>query len=225
MKNSRHHRAETLIEVLMSLSVLMIMLVPASALNIQSIRSTAMGRHNLIATGLVEEGVGIMGGIRSTNLRRFSPKALQCWNTKPSYTDTANCELPANRIAAESYTLGGDTLSPLLPIELSLQAAPLDVANPQAAYELKLDEDLTQPGCDDPGLPQGTPCHTHFVDDTHLYNYKRGQPSGFFREIKIEYPFADKAFMEVTSTVIYRSGTKIITTKRILGLTNNANDL
>lgn len=216
-----HHRAETLIEVLMSLSVLMIILTPASALNFQSTRNRAMDRHYTIAAPLAESGLGMVNGIRSTNLLRFSPKAAQCWNTKPSYNDIENCELPANKIAAGPYTIGGDTQNPLLPIELSLQAAPLDVASPQAAYELKLDEDLTTPGCDTPGLPQGTPCHTHFVDDTHLYNYKQGQASGFYREIKIEYPSAEP-FMVVTSTLVFRNGSKYRTITLAQGLINQA---
>lgn len=141
-----HNRGETLIEVLMSLSVLSILLLPSGQIFQNSIRNTDANRKELIAAALAEEALATMDGIARTNILRFSPKANVCWNAKPGHsvlTDEANsvnnCE--NNAIAEGWHKLGVDLTNSLRPPTLELAPNPFDPSNPAEEYRLKLNGD------------------------------------------------------------------------------------
>lgn len=205
----KNPRAETLLEVVISVAMIMVVLAPASALFISSSQNTSGNRNDLVASMMAQEGLEIIRNIRDTNFLRFPEGSVSdCWNMKP---DAADCAIPANKISAGSYTVSPDLQNPA-----AVHFAPVNDAmaleNPSADYRLKLDES-SLPVCD---LVTTTNCHTHFKEDTHLYIHSadatRGTPVDFYRDVKIEYLDlnSDSAsdLMRVTSTVVYRAGSK-----------------
>lgn len=111
---------ETLIEVMIAISVLIIIMAPTSALNVQAIRNNAYNRDHLVAENLAAEGLEIMRGIRDTNLLRFISKETLCWNTKPEYKETDKCDKSENLIKNGSYIIKETIGSP--EVELVLKA-------------------------------------------------------------------------------------------------------
>lgn len=211
---------ETLIEVVMALSVFMVVLAPAGALYVSSLRTINTNRNDLAAAALAEEGVELVRNARDTNVLKFSPKADLCWNTVASHTALSTCDDAANKIAGGSYRVGMNVGAASLPLFMEPQTAGLTDAL-EAAYQLKLDEDAL-PGCT--GAPSEPACHTHFVDDTHLYHHgNSGTVTDFFREVKLEYIGGDVSTataVRVTSTVKYSSGANRRTIARSVILTN-----
>lgn len=130
------HRAGTLIEVLIALSVLLAISSIASGVYISSVRSTASNRNDVIADALAEEGIELMRNIRDTNFLRFAD-VESCWNMKPGETD---CALAANKLSAGSSTVWLDPAD--FSIKYLKQITGLDTANLSAvgngAYKLKL---------------------------------------------------------------------------------------
>src|SRR3989338_11488654 len=76
--------AETLLEVVVAVGVLMIVLGPASATFVASVRTVGQNRNDLVAASLAEEGVEVVRNIRDSNFLKFSAKATACWNAAPS---------------------------------------------------------------------------------------------------------------------------------------------
>ena len=87
MKTKKTISGETLIEVLIAVSVLIIVMTPSAALVMQSTRSTAYARDNLIAMSLADEGIELMNNIRDANFLKFGEKFDLCWDTRPDYND------------------------------------------------------------------------------------------------------------------------------------------
>lgn len=212
-----HTRAETILEVVIAISVIMIILAPASALYIASIRTSATNRNDLVAAALAEEGIEIVRNIRDTNFIKFSDKARDCWNTKPEELPAGtDCFDAGNKIAAGTYRLTIDVANG----NWALESLP-DPLNDNLAgandekYRLTLDAD-SGPECANPAVPNVPPnCHVHFRDDTHLYYHAPAaapggpalpEPSPFYREVTIAYQNDD---MYVTSRTLYRNGTAI----------------
>lgn len=180
MKNLKFHPAETLIEILIAVSVLMIALAPAGALYVNSIKDTAMNRDFLVAETLAEEGIELVKNIRDTNALRFSSKAKECWNAKLE-ADINNCG--TEKIGEGFYRISMDLLSANFPVKLESQSAGFDSSAPQDGYKLKL-------------------------DTSGLYDYGlSGSETNFFREINIQYPAsAPDNIMFVSSRVFFKSG-------------------
>ena len=120
---------ETLIEIMIAVSVLMIALAPASALYIDSIKSTAANRDYLIVEALAEEGIELVKNIRDTNFLRFSAKAEECWNAKLE-ADISNCD--TKTIEKGSYKISTNA-------GLEIMTVAFDAAKPSDVYKLKLD--------------------------------------------------------------------------------------
>ncbi len=175
---------ETLIEVIIAVSVFVIIMGAAAGMHVNSIRTTAMNRNDIQAELLADDGIEFIRNILGTNFLRFAPKAGQCWNTKLTHTNIETCDQALNKIPAGSYRVAMDPTSSALPIVLSAAAdfgiAPFDANNPNAWYQIKLDDQL------------------------NFYNYHRGTDSVFFHTIQISYP--DPDLMQVISTVAFRAG-------------------
>lgn len=179
---SHHRRAETILETIIAVSLLLVVISAAAPMYVTASRSSAANRDDLIGKFLSEEGVELMQKIRDSNILRFSPKAQDCWNTKPDHTDIDTCDAPGNKIAVGIYTLEVN-FNEVGAVKFTQQPSALDPDNLADEYQLKLDP------------------------VTKLYNYTQGTPTKFYREISIDYtPSGD---MYVISRVFYTSGNSI----------------
>lgn len=247
MKNIFSKRGETILEVVIAVSVIMVILAPASGLYIASVRTSANNRNDLTAAALAEEGIEIVRNIRDTNFIKFSNKARDCWNTVSGHTDAATCDAAANKIAEGSYQLSVnvDNTSPdYLKWTLSESAViggdaalnPNLIGASDGNYRLSLDalDIVLHPECTNaPGEARAPPgCHVHFQDDTHVYYHAAGGAgveSPFYREITIEDvnlwdppgtgPPDGPDAMKVFSRVLYRTGTTVRAIERVAFLT------
>lgn len=182
MKNLKSHSGETLIEIMIAVSVLMIALAPSSALYIDSIKSTAANRDYLVAETLAEEGIELVRNIRDTNALKFSAKAKECWNAGLE-ANMDNCG--SEKINPGFYRISMDLSSINFPASLETQINGFDSASPSDDYRLKLD-------------PSG------------LYNHASGSDTNFYREINIQYSAtAPNDVMFVSSRVFFKSGAKL----------------
>lgn len=228
MKNFfKHHRAETILEVIIAVAVLMVILAPASALYISSTHTIAGNRNDLIAASLAEEGIEMVRNFRDTNFLKFSPKAQECWNTKIKKDDSSDIALvdcDSEKIATGRFrlildpnTLEWNLEAPSDPTsQLSEPLLSIPAAGNIEEYRLRSDiPTQTNPECTGgPGVPADCSVHTSLyfaAPDAGFAN--RGEASLFYRQIMVEYPLASE--MKVTSLVQYRRGNNIRNIKRI----------
>lgn len=235
MRKLLNVRSETLIEAIIAISILIIVLAPASAMIISSSKTIGQNRNDLVASALAEEGLEIMRSFRDTNLIRFAQKADSCWNTKPDPALTLdNCADVANKIGGDDTIVAERILNlQMNPDSLAWSqdhdgnGVPILPAPPITDYQLSYDT-ATQA---DPECPANNgACHTHtgiyfYPDKTVGAPLPRGQLSPFFRQIQIQYIDIDQdgktdPIMKVTSTVQYAVSGGMRTIKRILFLTN-----
>ena len=229
---------ETLLEAIVAVSILLIVLGPASALYVGSIRTVAVNRNNLVASSLAEEGLEVFLNIRDTNLLKFSSKKTDCWNTKPDPAITLKeCDKLANKIGDTE-----DATPKLLKLMFDPSALRWSVATgadpaPQVVsesdmekYRVRSDSALDS----DPECPTNAPnCHVH----TGLYFLAspevdakcpcpRGALSPFYRLITVEYLDLEGnntyPAMKVTSKVKYQAGSSLREVKRVTGITNQS---
>ena len=99
-------RGETILEAVIAISVLMIVMVPASGMVVDSIRGSAGNRDNITADDLAVSGLELVQHVRDSNFRKFSSKP-ECWDTAPDHVDITTCD--ANKILSGSYTLSADS--------------------------------------------------------------------------------------------------------------------
>ncbi len=219
----KHDSAETLIEVI-SCIIILIILIPSVYNMLQSSgRTRTDNRNNLIAMTLAEEGIVITKNIISTNILKFAAKTSQCWDAKPEpeSVNSDNCHELQNKLQSGSYRLAIN-LNANSPgylkwtLQSALSAEPLhsgvlgayDLAGPHDSfYRLKLHPNL------------------------HIYNYEDngGEETGFFREIQIAKsnmvsPPQGPAWTDgddmisITSIVAYHSGAPVHSVKRTIDL-------
>ena len=193
----KSHSGETLLEVMVAVSVLVLIMLPVGELNIKAIRNNAFNRDHLVAENLAVEGFEIMRGIRDTNLLRFSTKEELCWNTKPDFKDMDKCGEPGNKIEPGSYIIKENIGSPDVGLVLKAPDPLKDDFSPSddSAYRLKLDS------------------------STKIYSHDVGEPTNFYREIYIEYSTSKKT-MFISSRVFFKNGAKIKKITRITALTS-----
>lgn len=79
-KLSFHNRAETLLEVIIALSVLMITLSYSASVITSGISQLGRSHNRVIATSLAKEGLEAIRNIIGTNLFRFNENQEACWN-------------------------------------------------------------------------------------------------------------------------------------------------
>lgn len=195
-----NQKGETLLEVVVAVSVLMIVMGPASGAIVNSIRNTALNRDTAVASSLAKEGLEIVRNFRDSNVLRFSSNKEKCWNMKPD-SASGDCDDPANKIGAGVYRLETDPIT--FQWTLNDTNAPLSegLNNPTADTFFNL---LLSGG------------------DLNLYNHTSGTPTSFYRQIEISYlEFAEPPAgapvsaqwltgndaMKVVSTVRFRNGT------------------
>lgn len=84
-----------MIEVIIAISILMVVIGASSGIYTNGIRIAAMGKNDLVAAGLAEDGIEMVRNMRDTNFLKFSSRAIECWNTNPSHLMTGldNCDL------------------------------------------------------------------------------------------------------------------------------------
>lgn len=184
---------ETLIEVLIAISVLIIVMVPSAALVMQSTRSTAYTRDNLIAMSLADEGIELMNNIRDANALKFGEKFDSCWDTKPDYNGKNDCE--KNKIAQDGfYKISMDLSKKNFPIALTLMGGDFNKSAPSDKYKLK------------------------FNKESGLYNYDKGDDTNFWRVLKIKYS-ESKQSMYISSRIFFKNGTDLKEIARFKALT------
>lgn len=108
LNNTFQPRAETLVEVIIAVSVLLIILTPASTTAVSGLRSIKLVREYAVSESLASEGIEGVRYLRESNLLRLSGDPLNCWNVKdvePPITNTNDCTA-ANRLAAGKYKVG-----------------------------------------------------------------------------------------------------------------------
>lgn len=234
MKNILKSKSgETLIEAIVAVSVLLLVMGPASAMIVSSSRTISQNRNDLIAAALAEEGLEIMKNIRDTNMVRFAQKSDECWNTLPDKDLTlSNCADAANKIGAAS--LLEPRILNLLTNPDSLQWTIGDngegvpvvpeptLSNYQLSYDIATAVDAE--------CPSNAGCHTHTgmhfrPDDTITAPLPRGELSPFYRQVQIQYLDFNNdetvdPVMKVTSKVLYLRAGGMREIKRILFLTN-----
>lgn len=202
----KRRQAETLIEVIAAVSILMVVLAPMTGLFTQTIRISGYDKNTLVAAGLANSGIELAVNIRDSNLMKYASEDNKCWNTKPEYkpADLNECGEDANKIAAGSYRLAINPQTFLW--DFAQASAPLSdgLTDPDTDFFFQL---LLAPEDQNIGDP---------------YNYSTGSSTNFFREISVEYPqnLPSKNLMLITSKVLFKSGVSISRIQRKVVLTS-----
>ncbi len=97
---------ETLLEVVIAVSMIMIIIAPTAAIYTTGIQTLSYSKEDLIAESLAEEGLELMRGFRDNNLIKFAQKGGECWDAKPEQTELEGCE--AVGISDGSYIFDGE---------------------------------------------------------------------------------------------------------------------
>lgn len=157
--NSR--RAESLMEVIISVGVLMLIIAPVAGLYITSNRSADVAKKMLVAENLAQEGVELMKIVRDSNLLKFKTKETQCWLTTPNYGgDIFSCDTNGNILSTGSYVVQNTPNGVVMNSQATALSENLDAANTDAVFNLQQDENF------------------QFVT-------AGGTPTPYFREVKI----------------------------------------
>lgn len=158
-QNSR--RAESLMEVIISVGVLMLIIAPVAGLYITSNRSADVSKKMLVAENLAQEGVELMKIVRDSNLLKYKTKESECWLTSPSYAgDIYSCNTNVNVISTGSYVINSTPTGVVLNRQQNALSEKLDAPNNDEVFNLQQDDAL------------------QFV-------VAGGTPSPYFREVKI----------------------------------------
>lgn len=208
-------RAETLVEVIIAVTILATVIGPASAIQVSALRTTSLSRSDLVATGIAEEGIEMVRNMRDTNLLRFSSKQ-ECWNTRPDYPDTGTaCEADSAKIgynAATGSLASGAVFSYRLEFTLNPASGPRwNLAAPAMAAS-RLSQNL--------GAPEDAFFRMYLDESIPMYDHdSAATPTDFYREITIanadvlnSVPGIDT--LGVSSRVRYRAGGGVRTVTR-----------
>jgi len=103
---SGFRRAESLVEVIISIFIVAMGSGVATSLIISALQSNSFSRDNLIATNLAVEGIEAMRAIRDANWLKFSSDKEKCWDMRPEGTFD-NCEAltPTHKIEDGNYII------------------------------------------------------------------------------------------------------------------------
>lgn len=193
----KRKRAETILEVLVSIFVVAIGSAASTSLVVDALRSNGLSRDNLIAMNLAVEGQEAMRGIRDSNWLKFSYDRDNCWNLLPDKT-ACNANDPQFKDDVIPGDPNGKFFTPLLNTEtmgweLIQQEAELDLNKPGAqANNANFMLYLADTNDDEEG-------DLYVASDSPLPN-----PSKFYRMVTITYPSAspvNEKEMTVTSIV------------------------
>lgn len=217
----------------MAISVLMILLGPASGLFVASVRTVGQNRNDLVAAALAEEGIEVVRNMRDSNFIQFPTKVAQCWNAalgatidtcdttkigdETKLSTTASPQRQYFRLLFDPVTLAWDlSVAPASPTTF--------LAEPDAvpAVTARGDTAIYQ-------LWQNPATSLYFTTPLQTQTTPNAAPNiatPFYRQIVIEYLELDLAppsaadAMRITSLVQYQNGGKLRNLKRVLVLTN-----
>jgi len=96
MKYIRKKSGETLVEAIVSLTILIITTAVASSTVIYAMQSVALSRNYLVAQNLGDETIEIVKNIRNTNAMISSTDIDACWTV---INPDTNCSDPGNKLA------------------------------------------------------------------------------------------------------------------------------
>lgn len=109
---------ETLLEVVIAVSMIMIIIAPTAAIYTTGIQTLSYSKEDLTAESLAEEGLELVRGFRDNNLIKFAQKGGECWNAEPEQTELEGCE--AAGISGGSYAITADAFenipTPVAPV-------------------------------------------------------------------------------------------------------------
>ena len=202
----RSRRAESLLEALISVSLIMFMLYPITAVYINSHQWTEDNRNHLLAAPLADEGIELMKNLMATNNLRFEAKP-ECWNAKPAAT-RGNCsEL---KLEQGSYILkfeptNADFEFKKIDRALDVDLTPDDTLSP--AELAKFQSDMLK-------------YRLKLNPTTHFYGHDNGgTDTPYYREIAITCEISDEtlnsdanpsvSLIKAVSTVLYRAGKQV----------------
>lgn len=215
--SGKQKRAETLVEVIMAIFIILIGSGAATVLIVSSMQANTFNKDNLVGMNLAVEGMEAVRIIRDTNWIKFSYDKANCWNMHPDTTVGDNCLDPNNIIAADNYTIN---LNPTnYSWTLTSEGIPLDLKNLDAASN----ENYRMVFIDtDDGFDSNS--NGVLTDDTDLMVSKEGAnlaftqalmpetgQTRFYRMITISYPNApDMDIMNVESLVQWRTSSAVV---------------
>ncbi|HMR01042.1 MAG TPA: hypothetical protein PKA32_01510 [Candidatus Gracilibacteria bacterium] len=187
--------AETLVEVVVAVFVVVMGSAVATTLIVNSMRANSFSKDNLVALNLAVEGLEAVRNIRDTNWMKFGFDKTNCWNLVPG-SGPGDCSPLYDQIAEGYYTADLNPIS--YEFDLGSVADSLDLnsaSNPNDSYRLGYVDLTTVAGTQDILITEDT------IAGLGLTN---AGASKFYREIHIEYDTGDPAtgeIMYVTSTV------------------------
>jgi len=175
----KRRKAESLLEVIVSIFVIALGSAAATGLVISALQSNALSRDNLQALNLATEGIEAVRNIRDSNWIKFAYDKQSCWNMQATKDE---CKAD-NVIDNGNYTLTLDT-STMKWTLTSGGTAPLDLNNAtydSSNYQLAYMDVDTGADSDMDGDP---------TNDHDMYVAKSGTLplSKFYRMINIAYP-------------------------------------
>ncbi len=202
-------RAETLMEVTISILVIALGSATAANLVVQAIRANILNKSALIAQNLAQEGIEYMHNLRDTNFMKFSFDPGKCWNVLPGESCPNNKTDTSNMFIAEGEYYLSDK------IEAAKNDAKLDLENggatgDEANFRLSYyDLNDTLDGVDVDG--------DHDNDIELIASELSGdgivkvEPTKFYRSVKIDY-FKDNGSGGLSDGT-YESDVMIVTSK------------
>jgi type II secretory pathway pseudopilin PulG len=166
---ARRTRGETMIEVLVALTFLIIGAVGAFRLFSLGVINNQLTKEHVVATNLAREGIEAVRSIRDTNWLRFAGERRKCWNTNPSLGECVGTQMEnQSAITPGSYRVEFDSDNYRWLLQDFGTNRSLDltdgVSNNEGSLQLYRDADT--------GL---------------ISQDQSGEPSLYYREIYIEY--------------------------------------
>jgi len=190
--------AETLVEVVVAVFVVVMGSAVATTLIVNSMRANSFSKDNLVALNLAVEGLEAVRNIRDTNWMKFGFDKTNCWNLVPGL-GAGDCKPQSGaypQIAEGYYTADLNPISYEFNLGSVADSLNLNSAsNPNDSYQLGYVDLTTVAGTQDILITEDT------IAGLGLTN---AGASKFYREIHIEYDTGDPAtgeIMYVISTV------------------------
>ncbi len=211
--------ADTLIEVIIALFVLVIGSGAATVLIVSSLQANTFSKDSLVGLNLAVEGIEAIRNIRDTNWVKFSYDKENCWNMLPEKASGDDCTSALNLIDKSNYTVDLDTSNYTWGLtdegisnSLDLEGATATTNDPYKLYFIDLDDSYNSDN-------QGTASDDHdlFVSDDIGGTSNTGE-SKFYRMVSVTYPNADT--MNVESLVQWKAGAIVHQIKLTSSLTN-----
>lgn len=216
--------AETLIEVIIALFVLVIGSGAATVLIVSALQANTFSKDSLVGLNLAVEGIEAIRNIRDTNWVKFSYDKENCWNMLPEKASGDDCTSGSgNLIDASNYTVDLDTSNYTWGLtktgsvgasDLDLEGATATTNAPYKLYFIDLDNSYNSDN-------QGTALDDHdlFVSNDIGGASNTGE-SKFYRMVSVTYDAADPNIMNVESLVQWKAGSLVHQIRLTSSLTN-----